>query len=103
MDIYQWIMRRKGFSVSNTGYFLYVDGQHLNVDGMIDLTNPSKAYMPFNTSLLAYQGSEQWIEKILGEIKTVLTSGVSPEHSEDCEHGRFLEEVSSVTRQMTLL
>ena len=103
MDIYQWIMRRKGFSVSDIGYFLYVDGQHLNVDGMIDLENPSKAYMSFNTSLLEYQGSEHWIEKTLRDIKGVLTSSFSPSHSEDCEQGRFLQEVSSVTGQLSLL
>ena len=36
MEMYQWILRRKGFSVSDTGYFLYVDGQHVNESGMID-------------------------------------------------------------------
>ncbi|MEC8950320.1 MAG: hypothetical protein VYC30_04985, partial [Pseudomonadota bacterium] len=31
MDMYQWIMRRKGFEVSDTGYFVYVDGQHIGI------------------------------------------------------------------------
>ena len=29
MEMYQWILRRKGHFVSDTGYFLYVDGQHV--------------------------------------------------------------------------
>jgi hypothetical protein len=59
--------------------------------------------MAFNTSVLAYQGSDHWIEKTLEEIQAVLTSHSSPEHSEDCEHGRFLQEVSSGPAQLSLL
>ena len=32
MEMYQWIARRKGFTVSDTGYFVYVDGQHVGID-----------------------------------------------------------------------
>ena len=39
MEMYQWILRRKGYDVSDTGYFLYVDGQHTHEQGMIDSKN----------------------------------------------------------------
>ena len=36
MDMYQWIARKKGFQVSNTGYFVYVDGQHRSEQGVLE-------------------------------------------------------------------
>ena len=72
MDMYQWIMRRKGFEVSNTGYFLYVDGLHNGIDGMIDQKNPATAWMKFNTAIIPYEGDDSWIEKALREIRVGL-------------------------------
>ena len=30
------IARKKGFQVSNTGYFVYVDGQHRSEQGVLE-------------------------------------------------------------------
>ena len=43
MDLYVWVMRQKGFEVSDTGFFLYVDAQHKGVDGMLSKETPTKA------------------------------------------------------------
>ena len=106
MDMYQWIARRKGFEVSNTGYFLYVDGQHHGIDGMIDKNDPATAWMKFNTAIIPYEGDDSWIEPTLMKIKSDIEqivcvqtpSGVKvsgPEmkkltHSIDCEDGKYL-------------
>ena len=34
IEMYQWILRRKGFQVNDVGYFVYVDGQHYGIDGL---------------------------------------------------------------------
>jgi hypothetical protein len=96
MDMYQWVMRRKGFEVSNIGYFLYVDGLHLGYDGMLNIENTTKAVMHFDTSILEYEGSDQWVEQALFNIKELLQSDKQPEHSEECEHGIFLEQVAAL-------
>ena len=96
MDMYQFIMRGKGYEVSNTGYFVYVDGQHLGINGMIDKVEPSEAWMLFNTSLLEYSGDDSWVEPALFEIKELLTSGNCPPHSKNCEQGLFIKEVEEV-------
>ena len=30
MDLYVWVMQKKGFNVSSTGYFLYCDGDRFS-------------------------------------------------------------------------
>mgnify|MGYP006087464955 CR=1 FL=1 len=97
MDMYQWVMRRKGFNVSDTGYFLYVDGQHKGIEGMIDSADPFTAWMKFDVSILVYEGNDQWVEPILLEIKELLDSKSCPDHNDSCDHGRFLQEVAQLT------
>ena len=56
----------KGISGLNIGYFLYVDGQHLGYDGMID-EDPSMATMKFKTAIIEYQGNDDWVEAAILE------------------------------------
>jgi len=95
MEMYQWILRRKGFSVSDTGYFLYVDGQHINESGMIDSENPSQAWMRFKTAIIPFIGDESWVEEALVRAKQTLEKEDCPLHAEECEHGKFIEQVRS--------
>ena len=75
MDMYQWVMRRKGFKVSNIGYFLlYVDGLHVGYDGMLNIEDTTKAVMHFDTSIIEYEGSDHWVEQALFDIKALLHS-----------------------------
>ena len=95
MEMYQWILRRKGFSVSDTGYFLYVDGQHKNEAGMIDPNDPSQAWMRFNTAIIPFVGDDSWVEAALSRAKITLEKDYCPEHAVNCEHGKFIEQVRS--------
>ena len=52
LDMYQWVARRLGFQVSDTGYFVYVDGQHREESGMLDPTVPAQAWMRFNLAVI---------------------------------------------------
>jgi hypothetical protein len=90
MEMYQWILRRKGFEVSNTGYFVYVDGLHVGMGGMID-DNPHYATMKFATSLLVYEGSDDWVEGALIEAKAMMASDEPPDHADGCEFWRFFD------------
>jgi len=92
MDMYQWVMRGMGYRVNDTGYFVYVDGQHWAIGGMLD-ENPTTATMKFSVSLLSYEGDTAWVEETLREIKGVLTGKRCPHHSDACEQGVFLTGV----------
>ena len=98
MEMYQWIMKKKGFDVSSRGYFLYVDGQHIGKAGMISKDQPSRAYMEFKTSIIPYDGRDDWVEDALYKIKELLLSENPPEHAEGCEYARFLGETKSALK-----
>ena len=59
MDLYVWVMRTKGFDVSDTGYFLYCDGDRFSE---YDLQGQTDARMRFEMSLISYEVDQSWIE-----------------------------------------
>ena len=95
MEMYQWILRRKGFDVSDVSYFLYVDGLHKDIDGMIN-SDPAHATMQFATSILEYSGDDAWVEPELFAVKKTLMDGKILVHAKDCEYGNFIESLDSV-------
>ncbi len=78
MEIYQWLLRKNGLKVSNTGYFVYCTGKldREAFDGKID----------FDVNLIAYEGDDSWVEGIIGEIKECLDSEKIPESGENCDY-----------------
>ena len=97
MDMYQWIARHLGFTVSDTGYFVYVDGQHREESGMLDGENPRQAWMRFNVSVIPYEGNDSWVEDALRRAKHLVSEvNECPKHAPDCEHGQYLANVLEV-------
>lgn len=95
MDMYQWVARKKGFQVNNTGYFVYVDGQHNGESGMIDTHDPTQAWMRFNLAIIPYVGNDSWVESVLVEVKKSLQLSRCPRHSDQCEFGALFEQTSA--------
>jgi CRISPR/Cas system-associated exonuclease Cas4 (RecB family) len=77
MEIYQWLFRKNGFKVSDTGYFVYVNGKK---DG-----EAFDGKLEFDTTLIAHKGDASWVEGVLKEIKSCLESGKVPVNGEECE------------------
>lgn len=77
MEIYQWLLRQKGFRVSNTGYFVYCNG------------DSSKErfgnHLEFSIKLLPYVGDDSWVEQGLLSIRKCLESGLIPDSSPTCD------------------
>lgn len=90
MDLYVWVMRRKGFNVSNTGYFLYCDGDRFTDEPFLLNTN---AVMQFKISILPYEVTTEWIEPTLLKIKENLISDPCPNHADECEFGNLFAAV----------
>lgn len=97
MDMYQWILRRKDYVVSDTGYFVYVDGQHVGERGMIDQNRPEQAWMRFKTAVISYRGDDSWVERKIYRAREVLESEDCHSHNQSCEFHRFLSGVDKVT------
>jgi CRISPR/Cas system-associated exonuclease Cas4 (RecB family) len=70
MEIYQWLLRQNGFSVSNVGYFVYTNAR-LDLEGFND-------HLEFHTKLIPYKGSDAWIEPTLAKIKQCMDSEDMP-------------------------
>ena len=101
MDMYVWIMRQKGLDVSATGYFVYVDAQHVNVKGMLSGDRPEVAWMPFLASIIPYESDSGWVEETLIDIREFLEQQSDcPAHTPGkpieggCDYGRYLEQAS---------
>lgn len=90
MEIYQWIFRKKGFQVSNTGYFVFANATK---------SRPKfDAKLEFELSIIPYKGDDYWIEPILLGIKKCLDSSNVPTKGAECEHCAFREKANEVIK-----
>ena len=88
IEVYQWLLRRKGFKVSDTGYWVYANA-----------TKDKEAFdgtLEFELTLIAHRGDDSWVEKTLLNIKKSLDSDVPPESTEDCDYCRYREATNKV-------
>ena len=70
MEVYQWLFRRNGFAVSQTGYFVYVNGK-----------SDAKAFdgkLEFDIVLIPYTGSDAWVEPAIYDLKKMLMNDEIP-------------------------
>ena len=73
---------KKGFDVSDIGYFVYVDAQHKDISGMLTDEDPSKAWMEFTATIIPYRANVSWIEPTLIEIREFLENQTEcPKHT----------------------
>ena len=89
MEIYQWLLRKKGFKVSNTGYFVYVNGQtdREAFDGRLE----------FDVKIIPYTGNDSWIEKVLITLHKCLLDDRVPLPSKTCDYCAYRQAVGEVT------
>lgn len=85
MEVYQWLLRRNGFKVSDTGYFVYANGRRDReaFDGKLE----------FDVKLIPYTGSDGWVEKTLSDMKKCLDGNEIPKSSPNCEYCNYINSV----------
>ncbi len=88
MEIYQWLLRRNGYSVSNTGYFFYCNGQ----------TNREmfNERLEFDITLIPYAGDDSWIEETIIKIHSCLICNQIPDANDDCDFCAYRSAVEGV-------
>lgn len=77
-EIYQWLLRKNGFAVSNTAYFVYCNGKK-------DLDRFDKQLI-FDVRLIAYNGNDSWVEQAIYDAYNCLKNDVIPNPDESCEY-----------------
>jgi len=78
MEIYQWLLRKSDFKVSNTGYFVYANGDKDK--------EAFDAKLEFKVQIIPYTGDDKWIEGILLKIKKCLDGETIPLAGDKCEY-----------------
>lgn len=90
MEVYQWLLRRNGYPVSDTGYFVYCNGRADAVafDGKLE----------FDVTLIAHTGDDSWVEPTLQLIHDCLASHELPGSGPDCDYCAYRDAVDKVTK-----
>ena len=90
MEIYQWLLRQNGFEVSDTGYFVYVNGKADAVafDGKLE----------FDVQILPYTGSDQWVEPAIFKAHKCLAANEVPAMDPGCKYCVYIREISNLAR-----
>lgn len=83
MEVYQWLLRQKGFTVSDIGYFVYA-----NASKAVDAFDNK---LEFSLTLIPYEGKATWIDDVLEKIKACLDSAEIPKPGEDCDYCTYRE------------
>ncbi|MBI5732529.1 PD-(D/E)XK nuclease family protein [Candidatus Jorgensenbacteria bacterium] len=77
MEIYQWLFRKNNFKVSNTGFFVYCNGD-----------TDKKAFdgkLEFTVKILPYDGNDDWVEGTVLKAHECLISNELPQVGENCD------------------
>ncbi|MFH1188604.1 MAG: PD-(D/E)XK nuclease family protein [bacterium] len=88
MEVYQWLFRQNGFTVCDTGYFVYCNG---DTD-----KEAFDAKLEFDIQVLPYQGDTTWIDDILYDIHECLVGATIPQRSDYCDYCRYYESVKRI-------
>jgi hypothetical protein len=89
MEIYQWLLRRNGLHVSDTGYFVYCTGR--------PDAEAFDAKIDFDINLIAYEGDDGWVESTIFDLHKCLNSDEIPAAGRDCDYCKYVDAVQSVT------
>jgi hypothetical protein len=90
-EIYQWLLRKNGFKVSDTAYFVYCNGKR-------DAEQFNKTLM-FDISLLPYCGNDTWVDEAVLQAYACLQSDELPPKNDNCELCKYLSVASNVINQ----
>lgn len=90
MEMYQWLFRRNGHKVSNTGYFVYCNG---DAD-----KKAFDAKLEFDVKLIPYVGNDMWVDDAIRSAIACMSSDVLPASGVDCDFCRYREAAKQFDR-----
>src|SRR3989344_485051 len=91
VEVYQWLFRKNGFTVSDTAYFVYANASRDReaFDGKLE----------FEVKVIPYTGSDAWIEGTLKDIRACLENESAPAPSPECDFCNYRRAVGEVLRE----
>ena len=92
MKIYFLLFRQNDHKVSNTGYFVYCNG---NTD-----KEAFDSKLEFDIKIIPYKGDTSWVEQTIMDAIKCLKSDKLPESSEDCDFCKYREAAKNAESSM---
>lgn len=88
IEVYQWLLRQNGLTVSDIGYFVYCNGRTdvEKFDGKLE----------FDITLIPYEGNDSWVEKTIFQIKEILESEQIPSANPDCDYCNYRNAINNL-------
>ena len=88
MEIYQWLFKKNGFKVNNTGYFVYCNGkrERPRFDNRLE----------FDVTILPYEGTTSWVEQPIMKIHECLNINKVPERTDGCDFCLYTKELDAL-------
>ena len=88
LEIYQWLLRKNGFRVSDVGYFVYCNGKRdlKAFDGRLE----------FDVVVIPYTGDNSWIEGALMDVHRTLRAKKIPDADPRCEYCAYRKAAEAV-------
>ena len=87
MDIYVHILRKMGFKVSDTTYFMVCNG--------VKTRNSFDSVMNFDITLVDYKVDISWVQKKINEMKKTLDNKKIPDETAHCESCAYIREANN--------
>ncbi|MFH1171906.1 MAG: PD-(D/E)XK nuclease family protein [bacterium] len=81
MEVYQWLFRQNGFHVSDTGYFVYCNG---NSDA-----EAFDGKLEFDVKVIPYEGDDSWVEQAILDAHACLNGSAIPKPNPDCDYCNY--------------
>ena len=88
MEVYQWLLRKNGFQVSNVSYFVYANGRKDK--------DKFEGVLEFRMKIIPYEGNDGWVEGRIMEIKKLLEQDTTPPASNTCDYCAYTSTVEEV-------
>lgn len=89
MEVYQWLLRKLGFDVSDTGYFVYANGI-VSKEGFFNKVE-------FRTNVFGYKGDTGWVEDTISSLKKVLDQDDIPDVGQKCTYCSYARARTALT------
>ena len=93
MEVYQWLFRQNGFTVSKTGYFVYCNGRTDRA--------AFDAKLEFDIDLIPYKGDDSWVSEALVSMKKCLSEEKPPKAATECDYCAYRKSARDVQRPNT--
>jgi hypothetical protein len=90
MEIYQWLLRQNGYTVADTGYFVYANGKKDRA--------AFDAKLEFDIVILPYKGNDDWVEGKITEAQVCLVSDTIPAAGKACDFCAYRAEAGKVEK-----